>query len=323
MFRQVLKSQKLLFILVSLRFFKAGRRSFVFFLGLKSDFTPAVSAPFVWLFLTVPTLLQACAEQEGWSPMLIKDEPLNAGRLIQAASFQAGEQAIQSMPEHNRTRKKKRVPMSSKAYYRVHKSHGRYSIRRHTGFGHKKSVGRSSLNALYENKSSRRLKLVGKKSIKTKADRVLVGKSSGGTGVRRRTVQTRLFLNDTKKNFKLRFIWPIQGKISKNFAQANRKGIDIAGKMGSLVRAAEAGMVIYSGQGLKRLGNLIILEHSAAYLTAYANNRRLLVTEKQIVQKGQPIAELGNSWSQKPVLHFEIRKNGKPVNPLLLLPAEK
>ena len=125
---------------------------------------------------------------------------------------------------------------------------------------------------------------------------------------------------ENKKMLKLFFDWPIKGRIYRNFAQSNKKGIDIAGKIGQKVRAAEAGKVAYSGKGLLGLGNLIIIKHNDLYLSAYANNSRLLVQEGEQVKKGQVIAQVGKALSKKAALHFEIRKNGVPVNPLKLLP---
>lgn len=125
---------------------------------------------------------------------------------------------------------------------------------------------------------------------------------------------------DNKKISGLNFSWPIKGKVLKSFSPAYNKGIDIAGKLGQSVSAAEAGKVVYCGQGLIGFGQLLIIKHNKAYLSAYANNRRLLVKEGQQVEKGQVIAEVGNVGTKRTSLHFEIRKNGNPVNPLKLLP---
>eukprot|EP00389_Voromonas_pontica_P000884 GDKH01001308.1.p1 GENE.GDKH01001308.1~~GDKH01001308.1.p1 ORF type:complete len:108 (-),score=20.05 GDKH01001308.1:316-639(-) len=99
------------------------------------------------------------------------------------------------------------------------------------------------------------------------------------------------------------------------------KGIDIAGKAGDSVRAAASGNVVYAGSGLLGYGNLIIVNHNEHYLSAYAHNRKILVQEGEDVKAGQVIAELGNSGTDRPKLHFEIRKNGNPVDPAHYLPA--
>lgn len=125
---------------------------------------------------------------------------------------------------------------------------------------------------------------------------------------------------DSKNMLMLSFQWPLKGKIKKNFSQTDSKGIDILGTRGQTVKASEAGKVVYSGQGLIGFGNLLIIKHNNDYLSAYANNSSLMVKEGQKVRRGQDIARLGAAVSKKPVLHFEIRKNGKSVNPLSLLP---
>lgn len=125
---------------------------------------------------------------------------------------------------------------------------------------------------------------------------------------------------DNETMLKLNFQWPIKGRILKSFSQANSKGIDIAGKIGQDVHATEAGKVVYSGQSLIGYGNLLIIKHNDVYLSAYANNSELLVTEGHAVKKGEIIAKVGQVAHKKASLYFEIRKNGKPVNPLSLLP---
>lgn len=127
---------------------------------------------------------------------------------------------------------------------------------------------------------------------------------------------------DNTTMLKLNFQWPIKGRILKPFSQEDNKGIDIAGAMGQNVRAAEGGKVVYSGQGLIGYGNLLIIKHNDLYLSAYANNSQLLVTEGYTVKKGEVIAKVGQAGANKTSLHFEIRKNGKPVNPLTLLPGK-
>jgi lipoprotein NlpD len=115
--------------------------------------------------------------------------------------------------------------------------------------------------------------------------------------------------------------WPVKGKVLAPFAESS-KGIDIAGKKGNAVRAAAAGRVIYADHGLRGLGNLIIIRHSDAWLSAYAHNDKLLVREQDEVKKGQKIAEMGSSDADQVKLHFEVRRQGKPVDPLKLLPPQ-
>ncbi len=117
------------------------------------------------------------------------------------------------------------------------------------------------------------------------------------------------------------WIWPAQGPLVAGFDEAKNKGLDISGKSGDAVVASADGRVVYSGAGLRGYGNLIILKHNNTFLTAYAHNKTLLVKEDQTVRKGQKIAEMGNSDADKVKLHFEIRRQGKPVDPAKYLPA--
>jgi len=119
----------------------------------------------------------------------------------------------------------------------------------------------------------------------------------------------------------LAFIWPANGTLIAGFDELKNKGLDIAGKAGDAILAAADGQVVYAGAGLRGYGNLIILKHNNTFLTAYAHNQALLVKEDQKVRKGQKIAEMGKSDADRVKLHFEVRKQGKPVDPTKLLPA--
>ncbi len=115
--------------------------------------------------------------------------------------------------------------------------------------------------------------------------------------------------------------WPTRGKIVYRFSsKRGKKGIGIAGKPGQRIVAAAAGRVVYSGSGLRGYGRLIIIKHNDTYLSAYANNKKIWVKEQQKVKLGQHIADMGNNGAKNSMLHFEIRKNGKPVNPVRYLP---
>ncbi|HRK56914.1 MAG TPA: peptidoglycan DD-metalloendopeptidase family protein [Burkholderiaceae bacterium] len=117
------------------------------------------------------------------------------------------------------------------------------------------------------------------------------------------------------------WIWPAQGKVLQPFAEGKSKGIDIAGEEGDPVLAAQDGQVVYSGNSLKGFGNLIIIKHEGDFVSAYAHNRENKVAHGQTVKKGQLIAELGRTDTSSPKLHFEIRRKGKPVDPVSFLPA--
>lgn len=120
---------------------------------------------------------------------------------------------------------------------------------------------------------------------------------------------------------KLSWMWPSDGRIIATFDEGRNKGIDIAGKMGQQVVAAGAGKVMYAGSGIRGYGNLVIVKHSNSLLSAYAHNRKIVVKEGDNVAKGQVIAEMGNSDADLVKLHFEIRQQGKPVDPSRFLPS--
>ncbi len=121
---------------------------------------------------------------------------------------------------------------------------------------------------------------------------------------------------------RLQWAWPTRGKIVQRFQPGSQtsKGIRIAGRVGQTIRTAEGGKVVYAGGGLRGYGKLIIINHNNNYLSAYGFVRGMLVKERQKVTKGQKIAEMGTAPDGRAMLHFEIRRNGKPVDPLSLLP---
>ena len=115
--------------------------------------------------------------------------------------------------------------------------------------------------------------------------------------------------------------WPTTGAVVKPFGEG--KGVDIEGHLGQPVLAAAPGKVVYSGSALRGYGELVIIKHDDIYLSAYGYNRRRLVSEGTMVAAGQPIAELGYGPDQKPVLHFEVREKGRPVDPMGFLPKQR
>ena len=117
------------------------------------------------------------------------------------------------------------------------------------------------------------------------------------------------------------WIWPVKGKVLSAFTEAS-KGIDIAGRKGAPVAAAAAGRVVYAGQGLRGYGKLVIIKHNDTWLSAYAHNDSIVVKEQQEVKRGQKIAEMGASDADQVKLHFEVRRQGKPVDPARVLPPQ-
>ena len=117
------------------------------------------------------------------------------------------------------------------------------------------------------------------------------------------------------------FIWPVKGRVIAGFSEPRSKGIDIDGKIGDPIVAAAAGRVTYIGSGIPGLGKLVVIKHDNGFITVYAHNRDILVKEQQSVAQGQKIATLGASDSDRPKLHFQIRKGAAAVGPLRYLPA--
>lgn len=126
--------------------------------------------------------------------------------------------------------------------------------------------------------------------------------------------------SDKKATSGIKWQWPTRGNVLARFSEEN-KGIDIEGKLGEPVHTAAAGKVVYAGRGLRGYGKLVIVKHDERYLSAYAHNRKLLVEEGATVRLGQQIAEMGSTGTRSVRLHFEIRREGKPVDPLQYLPS--
>ncbi len=145
------------------------------------------------------------------------------------------------------------------------------------------------------------------------------------TGTSHRSVINRRVEQVDEKNGFMRgigrWIWPANGKLDSRFSRSS-KGIKISGRLGQGIYAAAKGKIVYIGDSLIRYGNLVIIKHNKIFFTAYAHNQRLLVREGQFVKRGQKIAEMGSASSGKIVLHFEIRKDGRPVDPLYYLPRK-
>jgi len=116
------------------------------------------------------------------------------------------------------------------------------------------------------------------------------------------------------------WIWPAAGSVIGQFSEGKNKGVDIGGKSGEPVLSAGNGVVLYVGNGVRGYGNLVVVKHTANFISVYAHNSKILVTEQQAVKKGQKIAEMGDSDADQVKLHFEIRRQGKPVDPLGYLP---
>jgi len=212
-------------------------------------------------------------------------------------------------------------------YYIVKKGDTLYSIGFRYGYNYLDVAEWNNIDKPYNIDVGQKLKLFRPKtsqSVPPKITQKAPKKrppSQKPTKKRRNSSQKNPILSNTKKKvLKFTWQWPIRGKLVKTFSQSGNKGIDISGKIGQSVKAASDGKVVYSGNGLIGYGNLLIIKHNYLYLSAYANNRQVFVAEGQEIRKGQIIAEIGSGKNKQAALHFEIRKNGKSVNPLNYLP---
>ncbi len=195
-----------------------------------------------------------------------------------------------------------------KAPYRIYVGNKlRLTTRRTTA---KSSQAKTKSDTKYSYKNKTAYKSTKKMPVKSTSNK--------STGKKRTTNAKKTIYSGSKR---LSWNWPVKGKVIQYYAPKNgKKGIDISAAKGTLVKSSEAGKVVYSGQGLVGYGRLIIIKHNDTFLSAYAHNQNLLVNEGQLVKKGQSIAQLGRSGTDRYKLHFEIRKNGKPVNPMSYLP---
>jgi len=169
-----------------------------------------------------------------------------------------------------------------------------------------------------DNKPTVKLKKTKKRSTQKKTKTVKPSKKSSKKQKSTKKVNT---VKPKKKRSGLNWIWPVKGKVIQKFSPSKgKKGIDIAAKQGTKVKASEAGKIVYRGHGLTGYGLLLIIKHNKEFLSAYAHNSKLIVKDGEVVKKGQIIAYTGKTATDRVKLHFEIRKNGQPVNPVKYLP---
>lgn len=215
-----------------------------------------------------------------------------------------------------------------KTYYRVSKGETLYSIAWRTHLDFRELAAWNGIKPpQYRIYPGQRLRLKPPKPI-----RVSVARKKPQNPERKKTPikkkatiqkKNEQSVANTKTALKIKWNWPTNGAVIRAFSKADRsrQGIRIAGRAGQHIRAAASGKVVYSGSGLIGYGNLIIIKHNSTYLSAYAHNRRILVKEGEAVSRGTVIAEMGRAADDKvPLLHFEIRRKGVPINPVALLP---
>ena len=230
---------------------------------------------------------------------------------------------------------------STPAFYTVRRGETLYSIAWRYGLDYKDVAGWNSISSPFLIYPGERLRLHARRGSRTPVSRAPGGrkpvttKPSTGRTVRTST-KPRLSSSPTHANAgksmpaikksgssaakSLNWTWPTKGPLIERYSQGGNRGLDIAGNLGQPVYAARGGRVVYSGSGLIGYGKLIIVKHNKKYLSAYAHNHRLLVKEGDEVAGGQRIAQMGRTGAGRVKLHFEIRRDGKPVDPLRYLP---
>lgn len=263
------------------------------------------------------------ADKDGTTLDEIRPQVLTEPETGQVVVIEEPEQEAVVIPANVKRKKPTHVT--------VQKNETLYGIAQREGYSHHQLARWNHLRSPYALKPGQRLRL-------SPTTNSLGGQSTSVATVKpvtsplRRSPQVNVIkhappviASTSKKNLPVkvdRWYWPVKGRVVKTYKanEPSRKGIGITGKLGQSVKAAAAGTVVYSGNGLINYGNLVIIKHSHSFLSAYAYNQSLLVKEGDTVKRGQSIAKMGK-LDLKPQLHFEIRRNGKPVNPLRYLPG--
>ncbi len=233
--------------------------------------------------------------------------------------------SVQSMraPVMERSKLSKHRP----EYHIVHQGETSYSIAWRYGMDYRELVSTNKLKAPYVLVPGQSLRLSpslgslkGQARARVNTQQVKVSGKNIAAGNASKKQQIKAAERGSQSSNQ--WLWPVKGALVSAFATSGRinKGIDISGKLGESVRSTQSGTVVYAGSGLLGYGKLIIVKHSKQYLSAYAHNSKIVVQEGQAVMAGAKIAEMGTSGTNGPMLHFEIRRDGRPVNPLHLLP---
>ena len=207
-------------------------------------------------------------------------------------------------------------PSKQTRYYIVQKGDTLYAIAWRYRVNAKSIARWNNLKDPYVIKPGQRLRLGYSRSNKTKSGTTKKSSNSAASSSKKSaSSSTKLPIAKAPGSWS----WPVKGRLISKYS-ADRNGIDIAANNGTPVKAAASGQVVYAGNGLRGYGNLIIIKHNATYFSAYAHSRKLLVAEGHRVKRGQKIAEVGSTGTNRDKLHFEIRKNGDSVDPLRYLP---
>lgn len=202
----------------------------------------------------------------------------------------------------------------------VRKGDTLFSISFAHGRSHQSVARINGIKPPYTIYPGQRIKVTGNAPVPSRKKTTTSRKQSSKTD--KRTSSTKKKRKTVHRKSTIKWAWPANGKIIRKYSAnaPRKKGIGISGKRGQPINAAAPGKVVYSGDGLLGYGNLIIVKHNEAYLSAYAHSLSVFVKEGQQVKRGQKLASMGNNENGQPMLHFEIRRNGKPVNPVSYLP---
>ncbi|MBA1192689.1 peptidoglycan DD-metalloendopeptidase family protein [Pseudomonas entomophila] len=272
-------------------------------------------------------------QRKAWAGNLLLPIVLALGALLTGCSSSGSSNA--SVVDRNASAPKRQAVTSG--HYKVRPGDTLYSIAFRYGWDYKELAARNGIGAPYTIHPGQTIRFSSGSSGSTTV--VSSPSSSSKTTVTRRVVGTTPVVAQTTTTASTGssttvtkvpasevsaggWMWPANGVVIGKFASNGslNKGIDIAGDLGQPVFAASKGSVVYAGSGLRGYGELIIIKHSDTYVSAYGHNRRLLVREGQTVKAGQTIAEMGSTGTDRVKLHFEIRRQGKPVDPLQFLP---
>lgn len=223
--------------------------------------------------------------------------------------------------------RKFRETLPTSGFHDVKRGETLYAIAWTYGFDYRQLASVNHIRPPYTIYPGQKIRVDGSKNITLAPSSPSVGKPTPSPSITQNAPTSNVAApvysppvesNDATPNWK----WPANGRLIAQYSSSKpvNKGIDIAGAMGEPIFAATAGTVVYAGQGLRGYGNLVIVKHNDTYLSAYAHASRVLVSEQEKVKVGQKIAEIGSTGTDKVMLHFEIRQNGKPVDPLQYLP---
>ncbi len=205
-------------------------------------------------------------------------------------------------------------------WYTVKPSDTLYSIAWRYGLDYKELASWNKISDDYIINLGQRLVMYnpGRKTVAQAPVSSTSSNASGASTTDQPLVKSTVESSTLDTNPPARWRWPVKGKLLNTFSikKLDRRGVDIAGKLGQAVRATAAGRVVYSGNGLVGYGNLIIIKHNETYLSAYAYCKERLVSEGNVVKAGAIIARMGQHKNKSARLHFEIRKDGKPVDPM-------